>query len=294
MAFYGVHCRLPYDLSVTMKKICAITMVRNDEFFLRKWISYYGQQLGEENLYVYLDGKDQPVPQWKGKANVIPCERRQGTVAKSDKMRIDFLSDMAAELLKRYDMVIGIDVDEFLVVEPSQNKSLREYLSEIKCAPSVSGLGVDVGQHMGLETDIDPDKTFLSQRRFGVLSSRYTKTSVISEPVRWGSGFHRVKGHNFRIDPNLYLFHFGCIDLNMLRLRINDKDRLDNGWSKHLAKRAKTITVVSGHKAREWEKSIPFMRRVESCCRQLFAWNKPSTCGFKWVVRIPERFENVL
>ena len=36
-----------------MKNICAITMVRNDDFFLRKWISYYGKELGEENLYVY-------------------------------------------------------------------------------------------------------------------------------------------------------------------------------------------------------------------------------------------------
>ena len=57
-----------------MKRICAITMVRNDEFYLRKWTAYYGAQLGEENLYVYLDGKDQPLPDWCPKAHVVPVE----------------------------------------------------------------------------------------------------------------------------------------------------------------------------------------------------------------------------
>ena len=42
-----------------MKRICALTMARNDAFFLKKWISYYSEQLGEENLYVFLDGEDQ-------------------------------------------------------------------------------------------------------------------------------------------------------------------------------------------------------------------------------------------
>ena len=53
-----------------MKKICALTMVRNDEFYLRKWVAYYGKELGMENLYVYLDGKDQEIPDWCPGVNV--------------------------------------------------------------------------------------------------------------------------------------------------------------------------------------------------------------------------------
>ena len=45
-----------------MKKIAALTMVRNDDFFLQKWVEYYGAQLGPENLYVYFDGTDQTIP----------------------------------------------------------------------------------------------------------------------------------------------------------------------------------------------------------------------------------------
>ena len=45
----------------TTKKICDITMARNDAFFLEHWIAYYGAILGKENLYIYLDGTDQPI-----------------------------------------------------------------------------------------------------------------------------------------------------------------------------------------------------------------------------------------
>ena len=35
-------------------------MVRNDDFYLRKWVEYYGRELGgKENLYIYFDGLDQ-------------------------------------------------------------------------------------------------------------------------------------------------------------------------------------------------------------------------------------------
>ena len=44
-----------------MKKIAAITMVRNDDFYLRKWVEYYGRELGKENLYIYFDGVDQEI-----------------------------------------------------------------------------------------------------------------------------------------------------------------------------------------------------------------------------------------
>ena len=44
-----------------MKKIAALTMVRNDDFYLRKWVEYYGAQLGRENLYIWFDGTDQVI-----------------------------------------------------------------------------------------------------------------------------------------------------------------------------------------------------------------------------------------
>ena len=39
-----------------MKKIAVITMARNDNFFLERWIKYYGEQIGYEHIYIYLKG----------------------------------------------------------------------------------------------------------------------------------------------------------------------------------------------------------------------------------------------
>ena len=240
-----------------MKKIAAITMARNDAFFLKHWIAYYGAQLGEENLYIYLDGTDQPVPPTAGEATVIHCERIEGMVVSAEKRRLTHLSTVAAELLQRYDLVIGTDADEFLVVDPALNETLQTYLSKITIASSVSGLGLDVGQKMSTESTINENSSFLAQRNYAVLSSRYTKPVVLGEPVTWGSGFHRIKGHNFKIDKNLYLFHFGVFDYEMVMARFQDKDRMASGWERHMKKRAKTITLVTDKKALDGEKVIP-------------------------------------
>ncbi|MDR0726524.1 MAG: hypothetical protein LBF37_00505, partial [Rickettsiales bacterium] len=90
------------------KRIAAITMARNDEFFLNRWIAYYGKQISEENLYIYLDGMDQKIPSGAGKAHITKLEHKDLPRLKGDKHRIKLLSDLAANLFSQgYDLVIG-------------------------------------------------------------------------------------------------------------------------------------------------------------------------------------------
>jgi hypothetical protein len=278
-----------------MKKICVITMVRNDEFNLAKWVEYYGRELGKENLYIYFDGTDQTVPDFCEGCMTELRSRNPGMVVKSEKIRLGFLSEKAAELMaKGYDVVIGTDADEYLVVDPDLGMGLREYLSSIKIKDSVSGLGVDIGQNLNEEGVISGEIPYFQQRRYGYLCSRYTKPSVISSPVTWGSGFHRIKGHNFHIDPNLFLFHTGSIDLKMIEDRMSDNDLISTGRLKHIQKRAKTIYVVSKAKIREWDRTVKVVRWVQQHLRPVNSWNKPWNPVTKVVVRIPDRFVGIL
>lgn len=276
------------------KKVAVITMARNDDFFLTRWIKYYGRELGEENLYIYLDGEDQPIPQNAGNVNVFHEKRVVEHVVSAEKRRLGFLSEVAKSLLQRYDIVIGVDADEFLLVDPKLGKTLVEYLSEIKIEPSVSGLGIDVGQVLGKEKDLDLNLPFLDQREYALISSRYTKPSVIAKPVNWGSGFHRVKGHNFKIDPNLYLFHFGSVDYKMIQDRFLDKDRMATGREGHIKKRAKTIDIITKQTAKENEKWLKRARTFQTFFRPIYALNKPSMAKLKLVVKIPERFKGIV
>lgn len=279
-----------------MKRIAAITMVRNDEFYLRKWVEYYGKEVGKENLYIFFDGTDQRIPDFCEGTTARLRERNPQHVVKAEKDRLGFLSQQAAILMreKGYDLVIGTDADEFLVVDPAVSTSLAEYLSGLKIRTSVSALGIDVGQHLDTEGVIDGERPFLEQRHNAYICSRYTKPSVIARPVRWGSGFHRIKGHNFHIDKNLFLFHFGSVDLKMIEDRMGNMDLVSTGRLKHIQKRARTIFLITGAESREWEHTTRKLRRIHQYIRPIWAINKPWNTRRKFIVRIPERFSKIV
>lgn len=277
------------------KHIAALTMVRNDDFFLRKWVEYYGRELGRENLYIYYDGEDQTVGDFCQGTNAFVHPKIGRQVVAAEKARLRFLSEMAAELFaKGYDLVIGVDADEYIVVDPKQGVGLREFLSRQDIDVSLSPLGLDFGQKLGEEGDLLLEDTFLSQRHYAQIGTRYTKPSIISQPCRWGSGFHRVKGHNFHIAPDLYLMHFGYADRKILEDRLGDADRMAQGWEKHIYKRSRTIKYATKKKARNFDRWTHWARICQTLCRPPYALNKPAMFELRIVVKIPERFNNVL
>ena len=271
-----------------LKRVAVITMARNDEIFLSRWIEYYGAQFGDENLYIYLDGTDQKAPKNAGNANITKLPHRDMSRSAGDKYRINLISDLAEKLLKTYDIVIGCDCDEFLVIDPNTNMTLHEYLSQKKFNTTLSGLGLDVGQNMNTEKQLDTTKSFLSQRNFAFISTRYTKPVVINRPVRWGSGFHRIKNHNFHIDKNLYLLHFGAVDMQML---IDKATSRGPDWVNHLKRRGNgTINDITNRPARG-EIWIKIARKIQTYIRAPYAINKPNMLGLKLVVKIPPRLK---
>lgn len=278
-----------------LKRIAALTMVRNDDFYLEKWVEYYGAQLGRENLYIYFDGTDQQIAPFCAGTHAELHEKIGNQVVAAEKGRLKFLSEKAAELLAGgYDLVIGVDADEFIVVDPKTGKSLVEYLSEQKIGISLSALGLDFGQKVGEEGDITSERPFLKQRRFAQLGTRYTKPSIVAQPCVWGSGFHRIKGHNFTIGKDLYLMHFGYFDLKRLQDRFSDADRLSQGWGKHMQKRSRTIRYATRLKARNFERWTRFARICQSVVRPPYAWNKPAMFELRIVVEIPSRFSDIV
>lgn len=278
-----------------MKKIAAITMVRNDDFYLKKWVEYYGGELGRENLYIFFDGLDQNVPSFCEGTHSQLVEKVGTDVVSNDKGRVALMSSKAAELFAEgYELVIGTDCDEFVVVDPRLGKSLQEYLSAASIKYSLSPLGLDFGQKLGEEEAIREDVPFLEQRHYAQLGTRYTKSSVIARPLEWGSGFHRVRGRNFHIAKDLYLLHFGYFDMGRIEERFKDTNRLALGWEKHMRKRSRTIRLVTEKRALNFDAWTRFARICQSIVRPPYAWNKPAMFGLKIIVRIPDRFQKIV
>ena len=76
-----------------MKRIAVLTMARNDDFFLRKWVEYYGRELGRENLYIYYDGEDQVIGDFCQGTNTCIIPRIGSEVVTADKDRVKFHSE---------------------------------------------------------------------------------------------------------------------------------------------------------------------------------------------------------
>ena len=270
------------------KRIAAITMARDDEFFLSRWIAYYGKNFGTKNLYILLDGDDQKVPENAGDAHITKLPHMPMSRSAGDKYRINKLSELAHKLLKKYDIVIGCDSDEFLIVDPKTKQTLSDYLSNQKINTSLSGLGLDVGQNMKHEKTLDKNAPFLEQREYALLSTRYTKPVVINKAVMWGSGFHSIKHHNFHIDKNLYLLHFGAIDMKMLETKAQKRG---TDWLNHLKRRGNgTINLITNKKTKS-EKWLNIARVLQTYCRPIYALRKPAMFGLKPIVKIPTRFK---
>jgi hypothetical protein len=179
-------------------------------------------------------------------------------------------------------------------VDPKLGLSLAEYLGETPINGSLSPLGLDFGQKIGEEPDITEAEPFLQQRHYAQIGTRYTKPSILAKPWTWGSGFHRIKGHNFHIARDLYLFHFGYFDQKRLQERFQDKDRLAQGWEKHMHKRSRAIRLVTELRARPFEPWTAFARVCQRIFRPPYAWNKPGMLGLRIIVRIPDRFQHLL
>jgi len=276
------------------KKIGVVSMVRNDLFFIPKWIEYYGAQLGHENLYLILDGLDQAFPEGHETINVIRIPRQKLNRSSGDKNRINVISNFVKALFQRYDLIIAHDIDEILVIDPNQHLTLADYLQRRIRSASLSALGLDVGQHLDLEQPIDPARPFLEQRSFAHVSARYTKAVVATRPLTWGSGFHRVRFRNFHIDPNLFLFHFGMVDYEISKGRMEDPSLLHAGWRGHLDRRFELFDLITKKTPVDGDSLFKQARRRQSLFRPLFALNKPGLLSEKPVIRIPERFRHIV
>lgn len=278
------------------KKIAALTMVRNDSFFLEKWVSWYGAMLGKENLHIFFDGADQAVPGCTGGCHVEVLPRSEGNVRQSDRRRIDFLSDFAATLFGSYDYVIGSDVDEFLVADPALGMTLPELISSLDAGGrnSFSALGCDVTVNAAEEAPLDTSRPILEQRRFALISTRYTKASILCRPVNWGSGFHRTRKGNYHIVPGLYLLHFGSADRSFIEQKLQDADLGSRGWERHLHKRIRLIDSIPYITVRSWDKWIPLAVRLQTFVRRPYLWNKPAMLNLRILTELPERFRKLL
>lgn len=190
-------------------KVAVMTMVRDDSFFLEKWVAYYGGLFGRENLYVINHGHGDSVKQIAEGCNIvgIPGDPHKNF----DMKRWRMLNGLMVGLRNYHDHVIVGDVDELVVLDPELGTDLLTYLSDTKANRVLTPLGLEVMHRIDIEDEVI-DQKIIGPRRHVRLAPHYSKPCIISMPTKLARGGHFAESKQLRTPPELFLFHLKFCD----------------------------------------------------------------------------------
>jgi len=225
------------------------SMMRNEVVFMPMWLDYYGRFF--DNIYIlhhYTDKKpDLSDLHEKYKFREIPLKH----INKHDTKWLNkTIMDQQKKLLKKYDVVLFAEADEFIIVDPFRWKDLGEYLDWFQKSDKdfVTCSGREVLQCE--EPPINLKESILPQRKYWWYFDSYYKTLLSKIPLNWAFGFHytdemkkeynaehQSKGHlgayiKSLADPNLILVHLQKMDWDIYNSRgrfVGNKINFDKG-----------------------------------------------------------------
>lgn len=187
-------------------------MVRNEGRMLRKWVDYYGDQVGLDNLVVIDDNSDD------GSTDDLPCrvESIRPIVGDFEPARMRIVSEVAQRLLSSADGVMFADADEFIVPDPARYRGLREFAAARKGQDAVGVMCLNVVHHTATESPLDWDRPWLDQRTLVKFIPLFCKPSLKFVENPWAAASHGISGVDFAVDPELFMFHMKFADRDHL------------------------------------------------------------------------------
>jgi hypothetical protein len=201
----------------------AVTMVRDDLFFLERWLDYYGSMFGRENLYVINHGRGEAVAEAAQGANVIGIPGHADV--KFDIHRWRLLNNLVQGLRQYYKHVIVGDVDEIVVMDPGSGRTLNDFLERRPRNKVFSPVGLEVLHMVARESE--PLKgPILGPRRFVRVNLLYAKPCVISASARLSRGGHYAEKKDLNTPDNLYLFHLKYCDFAQYAQVLDQRNEL--------------------------------------------------------------------
>jgi hypothetical protein len=272
-----------------MVAVFALTTVTDNTTFLPKWISHYSELIGAENLYVFNEGQDLESVGNNDDVNILGFPSRPSAAIQSYQRKSDSISNFVGALLESYDVGIVTNVDEYLILDPNTREGFKSYIGKIKTS-TASALGLEVARNLQSESALRLETPLLQQRHYARISSNLTKPVIVKEPVTWTECMRKIRGKNFNIDPNLFLFKFGNLDQDKDCVFLGKTDR------QHLTDdsddRVNLLEEISYTQPIDGDKRFDTARREQFYYRNILKWNEPGRLRRNKVIKIPRRFED--
>jgi Glycosyl transferase family 2 len=215
------------------KRRAVLTMVHNEPIFLPIWLRYYSRFFAPEEIYV-LDHDTSDGSTDRDGFVRIPVSHP----SIDHTWMVRTIERHQRELFNRYDVVLVTDVDEIVAPRPECG-SLADYMDRLD-QEFVNCLGYEVIHMVDRECPFDPTRGVLEQRGYWFPNPAYNKPALVTEPSRWGPGFHALEDGRIQIDPDLFMIHLHRMDYEICLARHryrrgrrwNERD-LAERWARH-------------------------------------------------------------
>ena len=187
----------------------AVTMVRDDAFFLAAWLRHSGQLFGRETCYDMNHGRGQVVNDLAKGCNIIgiPGDPHRNF----DIKRWRLLNNLVGGLKSYYRHVIVGDVGELVIVDPAKAQSLLEYLSVTTDNQVITPLGREVIHRVDQEPEPVGER-IIGPRRHVRVAPHYSKPCIISTGPKIARGGHFTHYPKLHAPDDLYLLHLKFCD----------------------------------------------------------------------------------
>ncbi|MCT4556096.1 MAG: glycosyltransferase family 2 protein [Pelagimonas sp.] len=201
----------------------ALTMVRDDAFFLKAWLRHYGDMLGRENCYIVNHGRGDEVADLAQGCNLIGIP---GDLHRNfDMKRWRLLNNLTQGLRCYYDHVIVGDVDELVVMDPASGQTLLEHLKTAKLRRNLTPVGLEVLHRVDVE-DQPITGPIIGPRRHVRIAPHYSKPCIISTGAKIARGGHYTQADKLFTPEHMYLFHLKFCDFSAYCEAMNRRNAL--------------------------------------------------------------------
>lgn len=199
--------------------IAFVTMVRDEDLFLRIWVEYYSRFVPRAALIVLLDGLDQRLPDWAEGVQALRLPRTAPGPG-WDAARWRMISAIVSGLTERHEAVVFNDVDELIALDPAAGRDLPGAIrAEVAAHGVVSPFALELVHRRDLEPPLDPARPVLDQRRHARINASYCKPCLTGRPIRWSLGGHYADHPRLHLSDTLFLFHLRYVDAGILMAR---------------------------------------------------------------------------
>lgn len=197
-------------------RIAVITMVYKSYGLLQRWFDHYSELVGADALVVVSHGNDPEHRRIAKDASFIGIPRED--TDRFEQRRNMMLSGVLNGLSEYYDVVVRVDTDEFLFVDPDLHKSLADCF-ESSPQGALFALGFEVFQGPNDPPLVEGQPVSLQRSICGI---NYMECKAVASRGEALLRFHGIATHGVSKLPTmsmprgLYLAHLKYTDLGDL------------------------------------------------------------------------------